>query len=138
MIIIKINCTSMDDLSFHGKKIRKESYNKIANSLNTIDELERIQIVYKKQLNKPSTSKTIEFFIKINNESYDTTSKMFVFKLKANGFNSKNNTNILIIDRLSNNVILVYEFISLNKKAPASNNKINNAHYRTFILYKKT
>lgn len=144
MFKIKINCTTIDDLSFYGKKISKQNYNKIVNSLITIEdeELERIQIVYKHY--KKTTTKALEIFIKINIEFCDSELVLLIHKIiskmKASGFYSKNNKIIQLIDIKTNTCVLYYTFTTVIKidKNDTITYKKNKSHYSTYILYKKS
>ena len=84
---IKINCTSIDNLSFDNKKINKKQYNKIHSILqpNNFEYIDSIVILHKKFIEKGFITKTIEFFC--NKELSLITFLDFIQKLKYCGFN---------------------------------------------------
>jgi len=138
---IKIGCTDKDELSFGGKKIKKNAYATIISKLTNNDYIDIIQIVYKKHKKNDFTTKTIEFFI--NRQLDEIEYILFIAKLKDAGFHSEKDINIQLIntksnDTKSNDVIFDYKFTSMCKNEIIRFNKRKNKSiYTTQQIYKK-
>ena len=136
MYKIKIGCTDKDELSFGGKKIKKNGYATIISKLTNNDYIDIIQIVYKKHKKNDFTTKTIEFFI--NRQLDEIEYILFIAKLKDAGFRSEKDINIQLINTKSNDVIFDYKFTSMCKNEIIRFNKRKNKSiYTTQQIYKK-
>ena len=136
MYKIKIGCTDKDELSFGGKKIKKNGYATIISKLTNNDYIDIIQIVSKKHEKNDFTTKTIEFFI--NRELDEIEYILFIAKLKDAGFRSEKDINIQLINTKSNDVIFDYKFTSMCKNEIIRFNKRKNKSiYTTQQIYKK-
>ena len=133
---IKIGCTDKDELSFGGKKIKKNGYATIISKLTNNDYIDIIQIVSKKHEKNDFTTKTIEFFI--NRELDEIEYILFIAKLKDAGFRSEKDINIQLINTKSNDVIFDYKFTSMCKNEIIRFDKRKNKSiYTTQQIYKK-
>jgi len=133
---IKIGCTDKDELSFGGKKIKKNIHATIISKLTNNDYIDIIQIVYKKHKKNDFTTKTIEFFI--NRQLDEIEYILFIAKLKDAGFHSEKDINIQLINTKSNDVIFDYKFTSMCKNEIIRFNKRKNKSiYTTQQIYKK-
>jgi len=133
---IKIGCTDKDELSFGGKKIKKNGYATIISKLTNNDYIDIIQIVYKKHKKNDFTTKTIEFFI--NRQLDEIEYILFIAKLKDAGFRSEKDINIQLINTKSNDVIFDYKFTSMCKNEIIRFDKRKNKSiYTTQQIYKK-
>jgi len=139
MYKIKIGCTTKDELSLCGKKIKTNGYTTIVSKLTNNDDIQIIQIIQivsKKHENNDFTTKTIEFFI--NRELDEIEYILFIAKLKDAGFRSEKDINIQLINTKSNDVIFDYKFTSMCKNEIIRFDKRKNKSiYTTQQIYKK-
>jgi len=144
--IIKISCTSKEELSYNNKKISIKNYNKLnfENLINATDYIEKALILYKSVKTKSNqifTTKSLEFICKCNNESViDLTT--FIKAMQTLGFSSIKDTFIHLIKINTNAItehyepILKYRFQSITEEPLTEYiKKKNKSMYHVVILY---
>jgi len=151
--IIKISCTSKEELSYNNKKISIKNYNKInfENLINATDYIEKALILHKtsilhKKLKKIKfTTKSLEFLCKCTNESVIDL-KTFIEAMHTLGYSSSHNTFIYLITINNNDLatryeaILKYRFQSITEEPLEETIKKrseNKSSYYTQTLYSK-
>ena len=147
--VIKISCTSKDELCYNNKKISIKNYNKLNfdKLLDTIEYIKKVLILYKKYKDKSNqifTTKSLEFICKCNNES-TIDLKTFIKAMQTLGFSSITDNFIHLIKINTNAIteqyepILKYRFQSITE-APLTEyiKRKNNSMYHIEILYTKT
>jgi len=146
--IIKISCTSKDELSCNNKEISIKYYNKLnlKKLIDTTDYIEKALILYKKIQNKNFTTKSLEFICKCCNNEFIIDLKPFIKEMQDIGYSSSNNTFIYLIKINNNDLdtryepILKYRFQSITEVSLKENieRSKNKSSYHAQILYTKT
>ena len=144
--VIKISCTSKDELCYNNKKISIKNYNKLNfdKLLYTIEYIEKVLILYKKYKDKSNqifTTKSLEFICKCNKIDLKT----FIKAMQTLGFSSITDNFIHLIKINTNAIteqyepILKYRFQSITEEPLTEYiKKKNNSMYHVKILYTKT
>ena len=144
--VIKISCTSKDELCYNNKKISIKNYNKLNfdKLLDTIEYIKKVLILYKKYKDKSNqifTTKSLEFICKCNKIDLKT----FIKAMQTLGFSSITDNFIHLIKINTNAIteqyepILKYRFQSITEEPLTEYiKKKNNSMYHVKILYTKT
>ena len=145
--IIKMSCTSKDELSCNNKKISIKNYNKLdlEKLIDATNYIEKALILYKKKQKTNFTTKTLEFICKGCANEYIIDLKPLIKEMQAIGYSSSANTFIYLIEINNNTIdkkhkaILKYEFQSITEVSLEENieRSENKSSYHAQILYSK-
>jgi len=142
---IKIACTSKDQLCCNNEKISKKNSKKLnlEKLINSNDFAVNALILHKK-LKKTTTTKTLEFNCKRDNEISNIDFETFIKDMKNCGYSSKISKTIIRLIKINNNEpneeIFIYEFQSITNidiDIEKPKKKPNKSTYRTEILCTK-
>lgn len=144
---IKINCTSINDLSFNDSLLydsrinRSIYYNIIYNLYPEEDDfINKIMIVYKKFIRhniKNFVVKSLEIIC--NTKLTENQFIKYIEKMHDCGFESKNNTMVEFINMENYETIYKYSFNSMKpgKIIARTGNYKNNSSYSVYTVYSK-
>lgn len=158
MYKITIDCTDKHDFSFDGKKITKNSYNKIHKQLDPtqFDFVDNIHILHKEVVRKNEYTtipyftlypyyETFTYYTRFTYKSFEVVCNKidetqfvdFVYQMNTCDFTTENDCSIYLMDN-HGNFVYTYNFNGILKQNnPIRKPRTNLYIYDTEVLYKK-